>query len=339
MPTNEHEIHRPSRSWICSRRVYVAHCRSMCDTRARRRRGPVARQLPRRCSGPYLLQAAAAIATSVAGPARWTGSSTAPTRWPSACWMTSGSLPCPSSHTGPGAVSSRSSASPTPSTAPVASLRSATWTSPRPTRSIVDLEQALSVTSECVQDALDGSWILWLLNHLYIAAQLIVVPARSSSYTGARIRTTNSCATRCGDVAARAADLRAVPVRAALPARRRRARHDHDADGAGAHPKLTTSFTQPALRRCEPARGFRGCAEGCTPPPAGAVAGSCSRGCGRRSSASPWVPPATTSSRTSRPEWRSPSPATASGALRRAGSAEARRTYCRMGIRAGVDLK
>jgi hypothetical protein len=42
---------------------------------------------------------------------------------------------------------------------------------------IVDLEHALSLNVEQgVQDALHGSWLLWLLNHLYLAAQLIVVP-------------------------------------------------------------------------------------------------------------------------------------------------------------------
>jgi hypothetical protein len=42
---------------------------------------------------------------------------------------------------------------------------------------IVDLEQDLGVASEAsVQEALSGTWILWLLNHAYIAAQLIVVP-------------------------------------------------------------------------------------------------------------------------------------------------------------------
>jgi PAP2 superfamily len=43
--------------------------------------------------------------------------------------------------------------------------------------SIVDAERALGVDIERgVQDALDGSWLLWLLNHLYLAAQLVVVP-------------------------------------------------------------------------------------------------------------------------------------------------------------------
>jgi hypothetical protein len=42
---------------------------------------------------------------------------------------------------------------------------------------IVDLEQDLGVATEAsVQDALTGTWILWLLNHAYIAAQLVVVP-------------------------------------------------------------------------------------------------------------------------------------------------------------------
>jgi membrane-associated phospholipid phosphatase len=42
---------------------------------------------------------------------------------------------------------------------------------------IVDLERSASLDVEAtVQDALSGSFWLWLLNHLYIAAQLVVVP-------------------------------------------------------------------------------------------------------------------------------------------------------------------
>ena len=42
---------------------------------------------------------------------------------------------------------------------------------------IIDLEQDLGVATEAsVQNALDGTWILWLLNHAYLAAQLVVVP-------------------------------------------------------------------------------------------------------------------------------------------------------------------
>ena len=42
---------------------------------------------------------------------------------------------------------------------------------------IVDLEQSLAVDVEsAIQGALSGSAALWLLNHLYIAAQFVVVP-------------------------------------------------------------------------------------------------------------------------------------------------------------------
>jgi PAP2 superfamily len=42
---------------------------------------------------------------------------------------------------------------------------------------ILELEQDIGVAWEAsFQTALDGTWALWLLNHLYLAAQLIVVP-------------------------------------------------------------------------------------------------------------------------------------------------------------------
>src|SRR3954465_12702069 len=42
---------------------------------------------------------------------------------------------------------------------------------------IVGLEHHLGVASEAsVQHALSGTWALWVLNHLYLAAQLIVLP-------------------------------------------------------------------------------------------------------------------------------------------------------------------
>jgi len=42
---------------------------------------------------------------------------------------------------------------------------------------IVGVEQDLGVADEAsVQHTLSGTWILWLLNHAYIAAQLVVVP-------------------------------------------------------------------------------------------------------------------------------------------------------------------
>src|SRR3954463_15116462 len=42
---------------------------------------------------------------------------------------------------------------------------------------IVHLEDHLGVADEAsVQDALRGTWAIWVLNHLYLAAQLVVVP-------------------------------------------------------------------------------------------------------------------------------------------------------------------
>ena len=42
---------------------------------------------------------------------------------------------------------------------------------------IIDLEQDLGVANEAsIQEALSGTWMIWMLNHAYIAAQLVVVP-------------------------------------------------------------------------------------------------------------------------------------------------------------------
>jgi hypothetical protein len=42
---------------------------------------------------------------------------------------------------------------------------------------IMDAERTIGVATEStVQQALDGTWMLWVLNHLYLAAQLIVLP-------------------------------------------------------------------------------------------------------------------------------------------------------------------
>jgi hypothetical protein len=42
---------------------------------------------------------------------------------------------------------------------------------------IMDLEHHLGVATEAsVQTALSGTWVIWLLNHLYLAAQLVVLP-------------------------------------------------------------------------------------------------------------------------------------------------------------------
>jgi len=62
---------------------------------------------------------------------------------------------------------------------------------------IMDLEHQLGVATEAsVQTALSGTWILWMLNHLYLAAQLLVVPGaliflyRRSHAIYARLRNT-----------------------------------------------------------------------------------------------------------------------------------------------------
>jgi hypothetical protein len=42
---------------------------------------------------------------------------------------------------------------------------------------IMSLENHLGVATEAsVQTALSGTWVIWLLNHLYLAAQLVVLP-------------------------------------------------------------------------------------------------------------------------------------------------------------------
>jgi PAP2 superfamily len=42
---------------------------------------------------------------------------------------------------------------------------------------IMDLERDLGVATESsVQNAFSGTWVIWLLNHAYLAAQLLVVP-------------------------------------------------------------------------------------------------------------------------------------------------------------------
>ena len=62
---------------------------------------------------------------------------------------------------------------------------------------ILDLENQLGLAVEAsVQEALTGTWVLWLLNHLYLAAQLVVLPGalvflyRRSRPLYARLRNT-----------------------------------------------------------------------------------------------------------------------------------------------------
>jgi len=62
---------------------------------------------------------------------------------------------------------------------------------------ILDLERSTGTAVEAsVQRALEGTWLLWLLNHLYLAAQLVVLPGaliflyRRSRPLYARLRNT-----------------------------------------------------------------------------------------------------------------------------------------------------
>jgi PAP2 superfamily len=78
---------------------------------------------------------------------------------------------------------------------------------------ILGLEQSAGVAVEkSVQVALEGTWVLWLLNHFYLAAQLVVVPGalvflyRRSRPLYARLRNTIL-----------ATWLLSVPVYAAFP--------------------------------------------------------------------------------------------------------------------------
>jgi hypothetical protein len=78
---------------------------------------------------------------------------------------------------------------------------------------ILGLERDLHVATESsVQRALEGTWMLWLLNHFYLAAQLIVVPA-ALIFTYVRSR---SIYTRLRNTIL-ATWLLSIPVYAAFP--------------------------------------------------------------------------------------------------------------------------
>jgi hypothetical protein len=109
---------------------------------------------------------------------------------------------------------------------------------------IIGVERDLHVASEAsVQHALSGTWALWVLNHLYLIAQLIVVP-------GALIFTY----TRSHEIYARLRDtilatwLISIPVYAAFPVAPPRLAHMGLVDtitsetGFAMNSKLTTSF-------------------------------------------------------------------------------------------------
>src|SRR3954471_17872882 len=109
---------------------------------------------------------------------------------------------------------------------------------------IIGVERDLHVASEAsVQQALSGSWALWVLNHLYLIAQLIVVP-------GALIFTY----TRSHEIYTRLRDtilatwLISIPVYAAFPVAPPRLAHMGLVDtitsqsGFSMDSSLTTSF-------------------------------------------------------------------------------------------------
>jgi hypothetical protein len=109
---------------------------------------------------------------------------------------------------------------------------------------IIGVERDLHVASEAsVQHALSGTWALWVLNHLYLIAQLIVVP-------GALIFTY----TRSHEIYTRLRDtilatwLISIPVYAAFPVAPPRLAHMGLVDtitsetGFAMNSKLTTSF-------------------------------------------------------------------------------------------------
>ena len=99
---------------------------------------------------------------------------------------------------------------------------------------------------------------LWLLNHLYLAAQLIVVPGRAGLALPALAHALRAAAQhRAGDLAGRAAGLRAVPGRAPAARRHRAGRHDHDADRRRARLQADHVVLQRVRGGPEPARGLR----------------------------------------------------------------------------------
>jgi hypothetical protein len=115
--------------------------------------------------------------------------------------------------------------------------------------SIVELEEASGVAVKAsVQQALEGTAGLWLLNNAYLAAQVGVVPAaliwfyRRLSYR--RLRDTVA-----GHLAARPAGVLAAPGRPTPAGRARHRRHDHPADRPGARLQTHHQLLQPPRRR------------------------------------------------------------------------------------------
>jgi hypothetical protein len=109
---------------------------------------------------------------------------------------------------------------------------------------IIGVERDFHVATEAsVQHALTGTWVLWLLNHMYLAAQLIVVPG-ALIFTYVR---SHHVYTRLRDTIL-ATWLISIPVYAAFPVAPPRPAHMGLVDtitsetGFAMNSKLTTSF-------------------------------------------------------------------------------------------------
>ena len=155
---------------------------------------------------------------------------------------------------------SGSSCSRTPSTRSPASSRSATCRRPRttPTGSSASSARPAPAIEASVQHALTGTWMIWVLNHLYLIAQL-GRPARRADLPLPPLRAPVRGAAQHdpGDLADLRAGLRAVPRRAAAAGRHRPGGHDHDADGLRDGLQPDDELLQRARRRPEPARRLR----------------------------------------------------------------------------------
>ena len=171
-------------------------------------------------------------------------------------------------------------------------------------RWVVDLQKSIGVNVESsVQAALDGTAVIWILNNLYLLAQMVVVPGtliylyRRNHEVYVKLRNT-----------VLATWLIAMPIYALFPVAPPRLAGigmlDTITSGGGVRLDSVADdlLLQPAGRGPEPARRLRarrrrGAGRPLPQPPRQAAC----RGPGRRPSASPSSPPATTSSSTSPP--------------------------------------
>ncbi len=175
---------------------------------------------------------------------------------------------------------------------------------------IMDLERNMSVAVEqSVQTTLTGTWVLWLLNHLYLAAQLVVLPGalmflyRRSRPQYERLRNTIL-----------ATWVLSIPIYAAFPVAPPRLADSGLVDtittqtGVSLDSSLTTSFYNelaavPSLHVGFAVVDRHGVAAAVRNPVIKVVGG-----CGARRSASRSWPPATTTCSTSPPAcWPPPS--------------------------------